>query len=59
MAVGLAITSEKGQYNGKMTPFVVLTCMIAATGGVNLWLRYWNFRSLLPKLLDLSRLKIK
>nr|XP_023928711.1 hexose carrier protein HEX6-like [Quercus suber]POE90503.1 hexose carrier protein hex6 [Quercus suber] len=34
MAVGLAITSEKGQYNGKMTPFVVLSCMIAATGGV-------------------------
>ncbi|XP_050254458.1 hexose carrier protein HEX6-like isoform X2 [Quercus robur] len=34
MAVGLAITSEKGHYNGKMTPFVVISCMIAATGGV-------------------------
>uniref|UniRef100_A0A2N9HK10 Major facilitator superfamily (MFS) profile domain-containing protein n=1 Tax=Fagus sylvatica TaxID=28930 RepID=A0A2N9HK10_FAGSY len=34
MAVGLAITSEVGKYNGKMTPFVVLSCMIAATGGV-------------------------
>ncbi|KAK4572532.1 hypothetical protein RGQ29_030814 [Quercus rubra] len=34
MAVGLAITSEKGHYNGKMTLFVVLSCMIAATGGV-------------------------
>ena len=34
MAVGLAITSEVGKYNGKMTPFVVLFCMIAATGGV-------------------------
>jgi len=34
MAVGLAITSEEGQYNAKMTPFVVLSCMIAATGGI-------------------------
>uniref|UniRef100_A0A2N9HJ67 Major facilitator superfamily (MFS) profile domain-containing protein n=1 Tax=Fagus sylvatica TaxID=28930 RepID=A0A2N9HJ67_FAGSY len=34
MAVGLAITSEVGKYNGKMTPFVVLSCMIVATGGV-------------------------
>ena len=34
MAVGLAITSEKGHYNGKMTLFVVISCMIAATGGV-------------------------
>jgi hypothetical protein len=34
MAVGLAITSEVGQYNGKMTSFVVLSCIIAATGGV-------------------------
>ena len=34
MAVGLAITSEEGQYNAKMTAFVVLSCMIAATGGI-------------------------
>ncbi|KAM3730732.1 hypothetical protein ACB098_12G108400 [Castanea mollissima] len=34
MAVGLAITTEKGYYNGKMTLFVVISCMIAATGGV-------------------------
>ncbi|XP_030934847.1 hexose carrier protein HEX6-like isoform X2 [Quercus lobata] len=34
MAVGLTITSEKGHYNGKMTLFVVISCMIAATGGV-------------------------
>nr|XP_023903665.1 hexose carrier protein HEX6-like isoform X2 [Quercus suber] len=34
MAVGLAITSEKGHYNGKMTLFVVISCMIAATGGI-------------------------
>ncbi|KAJ0042682.1 hypothetical protein Pint_18058 [Pistacia integerrima] len=35
MAVGLAITSSEGkQYNGKMTLFVVLSCMMAAMGGV-------------------------
>ncbi|KAF3955499.1 hypothetical protein ACB098_12G108500 [Castanea mollissima] len=34
MAVGLTMTSEEGQYNAKMTPFVVLSCMIAATGGI-------------------------
>lgn len=34
MAVGLAISSAGGQYNGKMTPFVLLSCMVAATGGV-------------------------
>jgi hypothetical protein len=34
MAVGLAITSEGGQYNGKITPFLVLSCMMAAMGGV-------------------------
>ncbi|GAY47426.1 hypothetical protein CUMW_104480, partial [Citrus unshiu] len=35
MAVGLAITSEGGQYyNGKVTPFVVLSCIVAATGGL-------------------------
>jgi hypothetical protein len=35
MAVGLAITStEGGQYNGKITRFVVLSCMVAATGGL-------------------------
>mgnify|MGYP004713050147 CR=1 FL=1 len=34
MAVGLAITSDGGNYNGRMTPFVVLSCMMAAMGGV-------------------------
>ncbi|XP_022856822.1 hexose carrier protein HEX6-like [Olea europaea var. sylvestris] len=34
MAVGLAIQSEGGQYAGKITGFVVLSCMIAATGGI-------------------------
>ncbi|XP_044505053.1 hexose carrier protein HEX6-like [Mangifera indica] len=35
MAVGLAITSSEGrQYSGKMTLFVVLSCMMAAMGGV-------------------------
>ncbi|XP_050385249.1 hexose carrier protein HEX6 [Argentina anserina] len=34
MAVGVAMTGEGGQYNGKMTPFVILSCMMAATGGV-------------------------
>ncbi|ESR34837.1 MFS domain-containing protein [Citrus sinensis] len=35
MAAGLAITSEGGRYyNGKMTVFVVLSCIVAATGGL-------------------------
>ncbi|KAJ8772326.1 hypothetical protein K2173_027503 [Erythroxylum novogranatense] len=34
MASGLAITSENVQYNGRMTMFVVLSCMMAAMGGV-------------------------
>ncbi|ESR34836.1 hypothetical protein CICLE_v10006610mg [Citrus x clementina] len=35
MAAGFAITSEGGQYyNGKMTVFVVLSCIVAATGGL-------------------------
>ncbi|KAJ7982504.1 Hexose carrier protein [Quillaja saponaria] len=34
MAGEIAITSEGGQYNGKMTPFVILSCMVAATGGI-------------------------
>ncbi|KAH9678540.1 MFS domain-containing protein [Citrus sinensis] len=35
MAAGFAITSEGGQYyNGKMTAFVVLSCIVAATGGL-------------------------
>ncbi|WRX18455.1 Major facilitator [Theobroma cacao] len=34
MAVALAITDEGGQYNGRMTLFVVLSCMMAAMGGV-------------------------
>ncbi|KAK2994673.1 hypothetical protein RJ640_026152, partial [Escallonia rubra] len=34
MAVGLAITSASEQYNGRMTWFVVLSCMVAATGGL-------------------------
>lgn len=34
MAAGLAVTSEGGQYNGRITRFVVLSCMMAAMGGV-------------------------
>ncbi|KAK6936884.1 Major facilitator, sugar transporter-like [Dillenia turbinata] len=34
MAGGFGITGPQGQYKGKLTPFVILTCMIAATGGV-------------------------
>ncbi|WRX18457.1 Major facilitator [Theobroma cacao] len=34
MAAGLAITSEGGQYNGRMTLLVLLSCMMAATGGI-------------------------
>jgi hypothetical protein len=34
MAVELAKTRKEGQYNGKITPFFVLSCMIAATGGI-------------------------
>ncbi|KAH9647828.1 MFS domain-containing protein [Citrus sinensis] len=35
MAAGLAITSESGPYyNGNMTVFVVLSCIVAASGGL-------------------------
>ncbi|GLT65307.1 hypothetical protein SLA2020_377460 [Shorea laevis] len=34
MAVGIATTSEGTQYNGRTTLLVVLSCMMAATGGV-------------------------
>ncbi|KAL8192807.1 hypothetical protein R6Q57_027255 [Mikania cordata] len=34
MAVGYAISSEVGKYNGQITSFVVLSCMVAATGGI-------------------------
>ncbi|KAM1708766.1 hypothetical protein FF1_001739 [Malus domestica] len=34
MAVGLAIAGEAGQYNGRMTLFVIISCMMAAIGGV-------------------------
>ncbi|XP_043719962.1 hexose carrier protein HEX6-like [Telopea speciosissima] len=34
MAVGFAVTSKGDQYNGKMTLFVILSCMMAAMGGV-------------------------
>ncbi|KAH7854562.1 hypothetical protein Vadar_015365 [Vaccinium darrowii] len=34
MAVGMSITSEGGEYNGRITSFVVLSCMMAATGGI-------------------------
>ncbi|XP_022863739.1 hexose carrier protein HEX6-like [Olea europaea var. sylvestris] len=34
MAVGLAIQSEGAEYAGKITWFVVLSCMVAATGGI-------------------------
>ncbi|MFQ6619283.1 hypothetical protein Gotur_001108 [Gossypium turneri] len=34
MAVGLAIASEGGQYNGRLTLLVLVSCMMAATGGI-------------------------
>ena len=34
MAVGIAIASEGVEYNGRITRFVVLSCMMAAMGGV-------------------------
>ncbi|PSS33200.1 Hexose carrier protein [Actinidia chinensis var. chinensis] len=34
MAVGMAIASQGGEYNGRITSFVVLSCMIAAIGGI-------------------------
>ena len=34
MAVGMAIVSHGGEYNGRIASFVVLSCMIAVTGGV-------------------------
>lgn len=34
MAGGLAIARQRGEYNGRMTPFVILSCMMAAMGGV-------------------------
>ncbi|KAL3647517.1 Hexose carrier protein hex6 [Castilleja foliolosa] len=34
MAVGVAIKSDGKQYAGKITPFVLLSCMVAASGGI-------------------------
>ncbi|GKD47188.1 hexose carrier protein HEX6-like protein isoform X1 [Tanacetum coccineum] len=34
MAVGSVVSSEAGKYNGQITSFVVLSCMVAATGGI-------------------------
>ncbi|KAG8381547.1 hypothetical protein BUALT_Bualt06G0133000 [Buddleja alternifolia] len=34
MAVGVAIKSDGKEYNGKITWFVLLSCMIAASGGI-------------------------
>ncbi|CAA0817224.1 Sugar transport protein 3 [Striga hermonthica] len=34
MAGGFVVSSEGVPYNGRITPFVVLSCMVAATGGV-------------------------
>ncbi|PRQ20917.1 putative major facilitator, sugar transporter, major facilitator superfamily [Rosa chinensis] len=34
MAAGLAITSEYRHYNGKLTLIVVISCMVAAMGGI-------------------------
>ncbi|KAJ8772359.1 hypothetical protein K2173_027536 [Erythroxylum novogranatense] len=34
MAVGLAVTSGSGQYDGRITSFVILSCGIAAMGGL-------------------------
>lgn len=32
--MGVTSEEEEGQYNGKMTSFVVFSCMMAAMGGV-------------------------
>ena len=34
MAVGVAVERGGWEYNGRMTSFVVLSCMMAAMGGV-------------------------
>ncbi|PIA50313.1 hypothetical protein AQUCO_01300808v1 [Aquilegia coerulea] len=34
MAVGIAVSSKSGQYKGRMTRLVILSCMMAAMGGV-------------------------
>lgn len=34
MAVGPVVSSEASKYNGQITSFVVLSCMVAATGGI-------------------------
>ncbi|KAI4323730.1 hypothetical protein L6164_023313 [Bauhinia variegata] len=34
MAGGFAITGQSGDYNGKITVFVILSCMMAGMGGV-------------------------
>ncbi|KAL8557540.1 hypothetical protein ACS0TY_004835 [Phlomoides rotata] len=34
MAVGVAIKSDGKQYNGRITRFVLLSCMVAASGGL-------------------------
>lgn len=34
MAGGFVVTSEGGVYNGKITWFVVFSCMMAAMGGI-------------------------
>ncbi|KAI8564529.1 hypothetical protein RHMOL_Rhmol03G0188700 [Rhododendron molle] len=34
MAAGMVIKNNGGEYNGRMTSFVLLSCMVAATGGV-------------------------
>lgn len=34
MAVALAMTREERPYNGRITSFVVLSCMVAAMGGL-------------------------
>ncbi|KAK4436384.1 Hexose carrier protein HEX6 [Sesamum alatum] len=34
MAVGLEIKSDNRQYNGRITVFALLSCMVAATGGI-------------------------
>ncbi|KAK9292496.1 hypothetical protein L1049_020469 [Liquidambar formosana] len=34
MALGVATEIEGRQYSGRMTPFVVISCMMAAMGGL-------------------------
>lgn len=34
MAGGFAVSGGSGDYEGKVTAFVIMTCLVAATGGL-------------------------